>query len=198
MLVCLSLCASVRLNATEGCRSAVRLPWPSAWVRLLAGNSGLTKEPPLLDSCHRTPVLLSPPCLKVSISETSLTISWGFACVPAVSALMPALSGAISEPQLCNLRSRDSVGLWGQCDEEVVKHIIGKNLSDLSHSNSLLDTSPKARELKAKMNYWDLMKIKSFFTTKETIKKTKWQPTEWEKIFANDISDKGRANVQNL
>ena len=37
-----------------------------------------------------------------------------------------------------------------------------KNLSDLSHSNFLLDTSPKPRELKAKMNYWDLIKIKSF------------------------------------
>ena len=67
----------------------------------------------------------------------------------------------------------------------------GKNLSDLSHSNFLLDTCPKARELKAKMNYWDLMKIKSFCTAKETINKTKRQPTEWEKIFANDISDKG-------
>ena len=44
----------------------------------------------------------------------------------------------------------------------------GKDLSDLSCSNFLLDTSPKARELKAKMNYWDLMKIKSFCTTKET------------------------------
>ena len=54
----------------------------------------------------------------------------------------------------------------------------GKNLSDLSHSNLLLDTSPKARELKAKMNYWDLMKIKSFCTAKETIRKTKRQPTE--------------------
>ena len=37
----------------------------------------------------------------------------------------------------------------------------GKDLSDLSRSNFLLDTSPKARELKAKMNYWDLMKIKT-------------------------------------
>ena len=66
----------------------------------------------------------------------------------------------------------------------------GKNLPDLSCSNFLLDTSPKARELKAKMNYWDLIKIKSFCTAKETISKTKRQPTEWEKIFANDVSDR--------
>ena len=64
------------------------------------------------------------------------------------------------------------------------------NLFDLSRSNFLLDTSQKARELKAKMNYWDLIKIKSFCTAKETISKTTRQPTEWEKIFANDISDK--------
>ena len=73
-----------------------------------------------------------------------------------------------------------------------------KNLSDLSRSNFLLDTSPKARELKAKMNYWGLVKIKSFCTAKESINKTKRQRTEWEKIFASDISDKGRANIQKL
>ena len=72
-----------------------------------------------------------------------------------------------------------------------LKEKAGKNLLDLGHSNFLLNTSPEARETKAKMNYWDLIKIKTFCTAKETISKTKRQPTEWEKIFANDISDKG-------
>jgi len=49
-----------------------------------------------------------------------------------------------------------------------------------------------AKEAGAKLNYWDCIKIKSFcFFCKETVNKTKRQPTEWEKIFANDISGKG-------
>ena len=51
--------------------------------------------------------------------------------------------------------------------------------------------SPEAREIKVRINYWDYTRIKGFCTAKETICKTKRQPTEWEKIFANDISDKG-------
>ena len=51
--------------------------------------------------------------------------------------------------------------------------------------------SLEARDIKTKLNYGDLIEIKSFCTAKETINKTKRQPTEWEKIFVNDISDKG-------
>ena len=67
----------------------------------------------------------------------------------------------------------------------------GSNLFDLSRSNFFLETLPKAREARAKMNYWDFIKIKSFCTAKETVNKTKRQPKEWEEIFANDIPNKG-------
>jgi len=45
-------------------------------------------------------------------------------------------------------------------------------------------------EIKTKINKWDLMKLKSFCTTKETLSKVKGQPSEWEKITANKTSDK--------
>ena len=74
---------------------------------------------------------------------------------------------------------------------KILEEKAGENLFDLGRSDFLLNMSREARETKAKMNYWDLIKIKSFCTVKETISKTKRQLTEWEKIFANDISDKG-------
>ena len=46
-------------------------------------------------------------------------------------------------------------------------------------------------EIKTKVNKWDLVKIKGFSTAKETISKVKRQPSEWEKIIANEATDKG-------
>ena len=72
----------------------------------------------------------------------------------------------------------------------ILEEIIGSNLLDISHSNFFQDVSPKAKETKAKMNFWDFIKIKSFCRAKETVNKSKRQPTKWEKIFTNDSTDK--------
>ena len=81
-----------------------------------------------------------------------------------------------------------------KCETGNYQDLRGENKQepfDLCLSNFLLNTSPKAREIKAKMNYWNFIKVQSFCTAKETISKTKRQPMEKEKIFANDISDEG-------
>ena len=70
---------------------------------------------------------------------------------------------------------------------KILEENIGNTLFELGHSNFLQDTSMKARETKAKMNHWDFIKIKSFCAAKETVHKTKRQPTEWEKILVNDL-----------
>ena len=66
----------------------------------------------------------------------------------------------------------------------------GKTLSDINHSRILYDPPPRAMEIKAKINKGDLMKLKSLFTTKETISKVERQPSEWEKIISNQATDK--------
>uniref|UniRef100_A0A8C3WXH2 Reverse transcriptase n=1 Tax=Catagonus wagneri TaxID=51154 RepID=A0A8C3WXH2_9CETA len=74
---------------------------------------------------------------------------------------------------------------------KLLEENIGKTLSDISLTNVLSSQSPKATEIRAKINQWDLIKLTSFCTAKETKKKTKRQLTEWEKIFSNDTTDKG-------
>ena len=63
---------------------------------------------------------------------------------------------------------------------------IGKTLSNINHSRILYDPPPRILEIKAKTNKWNLMKLKSFCTTEETISKGERQPSEWEKIIANE------------
>ena len=74
---------------------------------------------------------------------------------------------------------------------KILEENTGGKIFDLSQSNTLLEMFPEARETKAKINYWDLIKIKGCSTIKNTKNKTKSQPKEWEKIFANDISSNG-------
>ena len=61
---------------------------------------------------------------------------------------------------------------------KILEENIGKTFSDVNHSNILYDPPPRVMEMKAKINNWDLTKLKSFCSTKETISKVKTQPSE--------------------
>ena len=74
---------------------------------------------------------------------------------------------------------------------KILKENTEEKFFDTGLGNDCLDMTPKAQARKAKVNKWDYIKLKSFCTAKETINKMKRQPKEWEKIFANFISDKG-------
>ena len=66
---------------------------------------------------------------------------------------------------------------------------IGRTLDDINQSKILYDPPPRVMEIKTKVNKWDLIKLKSFCTAKETISKVKRQSSEWEKIIANETTD---------
>ena len=72
---------------------------------------------------------------------------------------------------------------------KLLEENIGRTLYDINYSKILFDPLPREMEVKTKINKWDLMKLTSFCTTKET-KEMKRQPSEWEKIFANEATDK--------
>ena len=68
---------------------------------------------------------------------------------------------------------------------------IGRTLNDINQSKILYDPPRRIMEIKTKVNKWDLIKLKSFCTAKETIGKVKRQPSEWEKLIGNETTDKG-------
>ena len=74
---------------------------------------------------------------------------------------------------------------------KVLEKNIDRKISDIPCKNILTDMSPKARDIKERINKWDLIKIKSFYMAKENSIKIKREPTVQENIFANDTSDKG-------
>ena len=73
---------------------------------------------------------------------------------------------------------------------KLLEENIGITLFDIHHSRILYDPPPRILDIKAKINKWDLIKLKSFCTTKETISKVKRQPSKWEKIITNEATDK--------
>ena len=74
---------------------------------------------------------------------------------------------------------------------KLLEENIGRTLNDINQSKILYDPHPRVLEIKTKVNKWNLIKLKSFCTAKETISKVKRQPSEWEKIIANETTDKG-------
>ena len=76
---------------------------------------------------------------------------------------------------------------------KLLEENIGTTLDDINPSKILYDPPPRVMKIKTKVNKWDLIKFKSFCIAKQnkTISKVKRQPSEWEKIIANETSDKG-------
>ena len=74
---------------------------------------------------------------------------------------------------------------------KLLEENIGRTLDDINQSKILYDPPLRVMEMKRKVNKWDLIKLKSFCTAKETISKVKKQPSEWEKIIAKETTDKG-------
>ena len=74
---------------------------------------------------------------------------------------------------------------------KLLEENIGRTLDDINQSKIFYGPLPRVTEIKTKVNKWGLIKLKSFCTAKKTISKVKRQPSEWEKIMANETTDKG-------
>ena len=68
---------------------------------------------------------------------------------------------------------------------KLLEEYIGRALFDINHRKIFFDPPPRVMEIKTKINKWDLTKLKSFCTAKESMNKLKRQPSEWGKMFAN-------------
>ena len=68
---------------------------------------------------------------------------------------------------------------------------MGNSLEHIGKGDNFLNRTPMAQALRSTIDKWDLMKLKSFCKAKDTINRTKQQPTDWEKIFTSCTSDRG-------
>jgi hypothetical protein len=74
---------------------------------------------------------------------------------------------------------------------KLIEEKAGKSLEHMSTVEKFLNRIPITYVLRSRIDKWDLIKSQSFYKAKDTINRTKWQPTNWEKIFTNPTSDRG-------
>ena len=74
---------------------------------------------------------------------------------------------------------------------KLIEKKLGKTLEDMGTGEKFLNRTPIAYALRSRIDKWDVIKLQSFCKAKDIVKRTKWQPTNWEKIFTNPTSDRG-------
>jgi hypothetical protein len=80
---------------------------------------------------------------------------------------------------------------------KLVEEKVGKSLEDMGTGERFLNRTAMACAVRSRIDKWDLIKLQSFFKAKDTVNKTKRQPTDWKKIFTNPKSDRGLiSNIQ--
>ena len=135
-------------------------------------------------------------CMKVKsesrVTQLCLTLSDPMDCSPPGSSIHEIFQAGVLEwvaiDTKINLKWIKDLNVRPEAIK-LLEENIGKTLSDINHSRILYDPLPRM-EIKAKISKWDLIKLKSFCTMKETVSKVKRETSEWEKIIANEASDK--------
>jgi hypothetical protein len=78
---------------------------------------------------------------------------------------------------------------------KLIEEKVRKSLEDMGRGERFLNTTAMACVVRSRINKWDLIKLQSLCKTKDTVNKTKRQPTDWEKIFNNPKFNRG-FNIQ--
>ena len=99
-------------------------------------------------------------------------------------------NGNLTNLPYTKVNSRWIKDLKISCDTlKILEENISRKISDIPCSNIFTDMSPRAKNIKERINKWDYIKFKSFCMAKENSIKMKREPTIWENTFANDTLD---------
>ena len=105
--------------------------------------------------------------------------------------MLSSLHGFTQATQVSSCNTHNPINKHSYSLKKKKEENIGRTVDDINQSKILYDPPPRVREIKTKVNKWDLIKLKGFCRSKETMSKVKRQASEWEKIIANETTDKG-------